>query len=259
MSKQLYESLLNTLVRANKDYKLKLAIRAGYTTVEEYKTYLQGMINGSQPETVQTNELKTIHIVDVVDCSGSMDGGKIRGAQEAINAEIKRLQADNTAEYIYSLCKFSNREVSFPISKTDIVTVGNLTFRADGGTPLLDAIGMTIDRLKVVNNTTPTLINIYTDGGENTSERFNRVEIRTMIQLAEKNNCTVTFIGTEQDLIFAINQLGVDRTNTLAYDGSAEGLKMSFMATSNARSMYKDAVNKGEDVSKGFYKKIVKK
>jgi hypothetical protein len=79
-----------------------------------------------------------------------------------------------------------------------------------------------------------------------------------MIEELQKKNYTITFIGTEADTRFVINNLNIDASNTISYDGTAQGLQETMVYTSSARSAYTDKVLKGEDVSKGFYKDFKK-
>ena len=74
-----------------------------------------------------------------------------------------------------------------------------------------------------------------------------------------KDRVTVTFIGTDFDVENVISRLGIDKSNTLSYDGTAKGLEASFDATIASRVEYSTNVVQGKDVSRGFYKNIVKK
>lgn len=263
MSKQQEAALdlLNRLKRANKKARETMAINNGYTSFSDAKLQLETVIAGKRRKTPPkaSKELKTIHIVDIVDVSGSMEGAKLNGSIVAVNKEIERLKKDKSVNYIYSLCSFDYaNNIKYPYFSTNVNDVKNISLKANGLTALLDAIGTTIDKIKVVNNKVHTLINIYTDGGENASEKYNQKEIKVMIQLAQKNLCTVTFIGTNQDVLFAINKLGVDQTNTLTYDGSAGEFSAAYGSTSFARASFTKSVINDENVSIGFYKEVIK-
>ena len=204
-----------------------------------------------------TGSRPTIHIVDILDSSGSMSGPKISAAVEGINHGVRTLQTDTTdVNYTYTLTDFSEdvifRHVMVPISD-----VPRFKGETRGSTALFDAIGKTAERLSpFVKSEDKVLINIYTDGQENCSRWFNAETINKLIQFRSDFGWTFTFIGTEKDVAFAQRMLSIKDSNTLVYDGTAKGLEKSFVANTSARSNYSSKVSRGEDVSEGFYKDI---
>lgn len=264
MSKTLFQDLLATLKRSNKARKLVLAFKAGYPTVEAYKNYLEAQIIGGpskKKSTVKktTTEIPTIHIVDVIDCSGSMMGTAIRNAIKGINDGISKLREDKAkVEYTYSLCDFSN-DINYSYFLNKLSEVGKVEFGTRSSTSLYDAVGATLRKVqKAINPGDKVLVNIYTDGGDNSSNTFT---VHTAGKLIEelKENFTVTFIGTEFEVKNIIRNMKIDASNTLAYDGSAQGLAKTMAATNVARSSYSKGVASGQNVSMGFYKNITNK
>lgn len=268
MSKKLFEDLLASFKRSNKERKLKLANKAGYATVEGYKEYLERQINVvlepvvvAKPVDSSKNTVKpTIHIVDIIDCSGSMSGGKIRNAIKGINDGIKELQNSDIADYIYTICDFSDAsDINFSYINKNIKEVGKIDSSARGITALYDAIGITLGKVQDnVLKGEKVLVNIYTDGGENGSRIFSSVGISNLISVL-KDDYTVTFIGTSYDVAQVTTILSIESSNTLVYDGSATGLASSMTTNSIARTAYSKNVALGNDVSKGFFKNVVKK
>lgn len=261
MSVQLYENLLKSLKSANKDRKLKLANSNGYETVEEYKTFLESNIITTvefEEEVIEKEItiIPTIHIVDIIDCSGSMRGDKINNAVKGINDGITKLREEEGVNYTYTICDFSEwRDINFKYVQEPLSNISNIKFNSRGTTALYDAIGKSLTKLKAV--TDKVLVNIYTDGEENDSKEFKFDNISALIEEL-KSNFTVTFIGTDRDVKFMIKKMKLDETNTLKYDGSAKGLAETMTMNSVARSAYTSSVIKGEDVSTGFYKNIKK-
>lgn len=255
MSRQFFEKLLDSFKRSNSNRKADLAMKAGYKTIEEYKAFLESHINGSV--NVTPTEKPTIHIVDIIDCSDSMRGPKIKGAVEGINNGVSELKKDTIANYTYTLCDFSGRgDANYSQIKTPIDRVSTVYFTTRNMTALYDAIDNTLDILeKQVNADEKVLINIYTDGQDNQS-KLKASDIAKRIERLKVRGYTVTFIGTNSDTDFIVKNMGVDESNTLKYDGSGEGLTMSMQANSASRSAYATKVAAGEDVSKGFYKDI---
>ena len=261
MSKQLFQNLLDDFKKSNQNRKLKLAIKAGYPSIELYKNYLEQELLSNSVQTVIPDKLKEkpiIHIVDIIDCSDSMNGHKIKSAIEGINRGIDNLKKDKTVDYTYTLCDFSSRyNISFKYTKCPLSAVNSVYLTSRGKTALYDAIGMTLDKIKLSKKPDEkVLVNIYTDGDENDSEIYTSDSLNILITMLKSDGFTITFIGIVKDINSIIKKLNIHDSNTLAYDGSAKGLEMSLEKTITARKRYSKSVVDGEDVSTGFYKNI---
>lgn len=261
MSKLLFENLLKDFNKANSARKMVLAGKAGCSSVEEYKKLLEDQVAKFDKDVPKSKVKPTIHIVDIIDCSQSMTGGKIQNAINGINMGIDRLKKDEDVKYTYTLCNFSNfSNIGFQHLLSDISSVSNVSFRASGMTALNDAIGKTLNLLseKRTNKEDKVLVNIYTDGEENDSRQFSPNDIEKLTDKYQKENFTITFIGTDRDVENVISAFKFDRSNTLKYDGSADGLIATMNTTIDARVAYKNNVLEGKNVTKGFYKNIKK-
>lgn len=268
MSKIFYESLLKAYKRSNSTRKEVIAKKAGYPTGLEYKAFLEGEISGNVSEkTIESVEdvkpaksvsVPTIHIVDILDCSGSMKVGKIKNANQGIKEGISKLKKEDDANYMYTFCDFShNNDIQFSILGTPITQVIHVDKFARGYTALFDAIKKTILMVApLVSSGEKVLVNIYTDGADNTSYTTPS-QVRLLLQ--GHPNFILTFIGTGQDVEYIVGRLGLDESNTLTYDGTSKGLENSMKATSLARKEFTTKLAAGEDVTRGFYKNIIKK
>ena len=271
MSNALFESLLQDLTKANKARKLKLAQKAGFQTAEDYRDHLKDLIAGGtglqpnlqpQPDTVAapTPTVKpTIHVVDIIDCSASMSGSKIKNAVKGINAGVKKLKSENDINYTYTICDFScHNDINYKHVLTKISQVQHINFTDRGNTALRDAIGKTLNLIKekVKDNTEKVLVNIYTDGEEIGSQVYSDGQIAALIETLRKENFTITFVGTNSDVNRVVKAYKLHESNTLKYDGSAKGLEVILDSTSIARSSFKSKVLRGEDVTMGFYKDV---
>lgn len=260
--------LLKSFKQYNKEAREKKAIKEGFADATHYITYLESIITGTYsgltpilPPKSGTSKKPTsrptIHIVDVLDASGSMSGGKFTAALKGINEGLSALLKDTAAvNYTHSLCDFSD-DIRIPFVKRNRGSFAYYESITRGSTSLFDAIGETIEQINVdLKSTDKVLINIYTDGQENSSRKYNRTQISSLIRDLSKVGWTFTFIGTAVDTKFATDNLNMDESNSLVYDGTAEGLAKSFVTNSLARSAYGAKVAAGEDVSLGFYKDI---
>ncbi len=280
MSKQKSdEELIKSIKKMNKTAREIFAQRAGFLNSTDYIGHLSG--KSTKTKTTITTKIKTkvhnqkcepkksvVHVVDILDTSGSMSWGsrndastKIGAALQAINSGVKELIKEKLVTYTYSLTTFStSTDINFVIQQKYPKDVPHITAKADGGTALYDAIGLTLKSLAYIKEKEDkVLVNIYTDGEENSSINFKKKQVGDLIEKCQTEGFTVTFIGTIQDTERAITNLKIDKSNTLSYDGTAQGLSKSMMSTNSLRSSYANSVSKGEDVAIGFYKTLNEK
>lgn len=281
MSKQFFEDLLAKYKKSNKQRKEDVAIKAGYKNGDEYKAFLEASIKGDTTklpavpakkagvtktkkpvikEVKPSTNKVTVHVVDIVDCSGSMSGSPIRNANEGVNKGVRNLKKDDTVDYTYSLCHFADRnDIRHPYIAEPLTNImAAIKFGTRGCTALYDAIIETVRRVEsFVKDGDKVLVNIYTDGGDNGSYH-KPADVKAIIDELE-GIFTFTFIGTKFDVDFVTQNLRIDASNSLVYDGSAQGLQRAMNTTLQARAAYVQNVSIGADVSKGFFKNIVKK
>lgn len=265
MNKQFFEKQLADLLRSNKDRKLKLALRAGYTTVESYKKALEDAIGDSPEENVESNaedamvaKKPIIHNVTILDNSGSMSGTKFNNAYAGIKNEIKKLKNINNVEYKISFAHFDyingchQSIISNFDERIDNFEIPNIG--ANTGTPLYDTIILVAEKLlDNKNSDQKVLLQIFTDGADmHSMNSANKASL--MIEALKEIGVTVTFIGTEYDVERIINKLKISESDTLSHDNTGQGVMNAFKTRSAATASYSAKVIKGEDVSTGFYK-----
>ena len=260
----IFQKLKKDLVRASKTRREVIAKNYGFSSVDNYLNFLNDKIKENEKTNEKENErlvsnssseLVTIYKVNLVDTSTSMTGSKIKAVNLALSEEFKLLQTQNV-NYVYSLIQFSSsKDISYIFKN---ISVNNLlpqfNLYADGCTALYDAIGFVIKEFK--NTTEKVLVNVYTDGQDNDSSTFSPENIKAL--LSTFNNITLTFVVTKEDANRIKSNLNIDDSNILIHDNTAESLKKSVIETANATLSFSDKVSKGEDVKRGFYKKLSK-
>lgn len=265
------EQLLADFKKANKTRKESLAKKYGFDNAEQYLNYLENITYPNRKkETIETVKKvvkgkkakvkPTIHIVNLLDNSGSMSGKKFDNAYLGIKEEVKLLQVDTTANYTYTLFHFTDIPPYTGKATIDNVSIANVVLpklNADTGTPLYDTIIEIRDLLigKQYPVDTKVLVKIFTDGRDEHSKSYVKAAA-TAINEMKVNGITVTFVGTEEDVKFIIDKLNIDKSNTLVHDNTGEGVKAAFAVSNNATLNYTKNVVAGNDVSKGFYKNI---
>lgn len=245
------KDLLKSFIQRNKQARERHAQLKGFASAADYIDFLKGETpkksNSSKPN---------IHVIDLVDTSGSMGGGRIAAANKGINDGIISLKKDTIANYTYSLISFNTGYTPVIVSEKIEKIKEVKPLKTGGYTSLYDAIGKTFNELKL-NKKTNVLINIYTDGAENSSRLYNKETVSRLIKEYSTKNVVCTFIGTKYDVDYVVSNIGIDSSNTAVYNGSAEELASVLKKTSIARTAYSAKLSKGEDVSKGFYKELL--
>lgn len=194
------------------------------------------------------------HITIILDRSGSMQtirddiiGGFNAFLQQQYevkgSATITLVQFDSTNPYevIYEM---------LPIG--DVSTLTAETYVPRGGTPLLDAVGRGINDLeaslaKMDEGQRPerTLFVIVTDGMENSSCEFNKVQIEKMIkEKTEKLDWQFVFLSADMNAINEAYGLGIQEDKSLLFQKSPKGSEHAWNTLSERTTEYRHAQRK---------------
>lgn len=195
----------------------------------------------------------TIHILHLLDISGSMSGPKLSAAKEGMLSELNLLSFDNSVNYVYSVVTFSGwQAIKTIIDKVPLTpNPGELYdiiegIRATNMTAMYDAIGKYLPTfIEYASSNTKVLVKIFTDGQDNDSKMYNSNTVRTMIETANAKGIVVTFVGTNGDVKNVQDKLSIQIGNTLSYDGTGKGLKRSYNIANQATMLYSKSVVEG--------------
>ena len=225
------------------------------TTTTEPQVAVVSTTNGVKPR---------IHNVFIVDASGSMSGGKYENAISGVNELLKSITTDVDTDNNVMIVEFEDRNIETRLDLGQAIPTSYKGMGTGGMTPLNQAIGQTLEyvekkRKKDYNVNDKVLVSIFTDGGENSSGGKYRdpKKLSEYIKKLEGQGFTITFIGTQQEVNYAIQTLAMDATNTLVHTNTAASVKMSFDTTLKARKAYSKSVARGEDVKAQFYTKTL--
>jgi hypothetical protein len=211
----------------------------------------------------------TIHTINLIDASGSMNSADRLGGQTryqaailGINQEIKELKTDTTAQYLMSIYEFDSVEigkerVTEHCFETDVQKVEPINGRgASGNTPLYQTLGYVIETfLRKASRKDRVLIKVFTDGFHNCmwGKYGNRQTCKELIHDAEKNaGFVITFVGTQEDVEKAVD-LGINLSNTMVYDGTATDLTRAMHTSTTSTMMYAANVSAGTDTTADFF------
>lgn len=256
------EQLLKQYKKANAVAKARILARVSMMDTE-YIMYLTGtkpVVKKIGNRQKKLSDVKPIiHSVIVLDASGSMDGGKYENSKAGIRKEFEKCSQNKDCDFTFTLVEFVQKGkiiTHFKLSKK----VQELTFYGAKGndTPLYNTV---LDTLKDIDTLVPknekVLFSVFTDGGDNSSKGTDRQDANQLIKKLEKENFTVTFVATTQDMARIKRDLSLEESNTLAVSNDSVGFMKSFALREEAVQSYSRGVSTGLDVSKGFYKKTI--
>lgn len=208
------------------------------------------------------NNTHQVHNLIILDESGSMESIKtatMQGFNEIVQT-IKGIEKQfPEQQHFISLVSFNGMGRKTHLWRQPVSLLQQLTavnYKPDASTPLFDAMGWSLNKLASDLETEENynvLVNIFTDGEENSSVEFTGKKIRNLVKQLKKNKWTFTYIGTEHDVEKIALSLSI--TNVLRFDKTEDGLKNAFHNESIARANYSRKIRNNEDTSEGYYSK----
>ena len=160
-----------------------------------------------------------LYVTLILDETGSMQ--ECKGAAIAgFNQYVATLRQE-PAQTLVTLTLFNSRKTEVRYQATPVARVHDLdveTYRPRDTTPLYDAIGRTLTaaRLQVPAESRKLCV-ILTDGEENASRRYTRLQIFDMIKAYEDEGWTFLYLGANHDVWAAGEELGVAEHNRITF------------------------------------------
>ncbi len=181
-------------------------------------------------------------IVFILDRSGSMQGLEA-DTIGGFNSMIEK-QKKEEGEAIVSTVLFDN-ESSVIHDRVNIERISPMTDRdysVRGCTALLDAVGGAIHHIGNVHKYARdedvpehTLFVITTDGMENASRRYDRDDVKKMIERQkEKYGWEFLFLGANIDAVETAKGFGIGADRAVNYNSDSEGTRLNYDVLSEA-------------------------
>ena len=168
--------------------------------------------------------LEPIHIVCVLDESGSMSGSQAQ-VISSFNGIISKYREQGGDAFV-SLYKFGGAGVNSIFSKRHINEVVDLTgvdYIPAGGTPLNDAIGKAVEDHRGLKR---VFFVVDTDGYENTSREYTQDNVKALVEEQKAVGWDFTFVGadlTQQQTMELSGARGFAAAGTMMFAKSASG------------------------------------
>lgn len=166
----------------------------------------------------KTDSISTVYNLIILDESGSMSvvsGQTISGCNETLNGIRSSAAEDKEQLQFVSIYCFDSTNSRYIIENTPIEKVKDMTsndYSPNACTPLYDAIGNTVSRLKSIAKNTDSIgkVIIITDGYENASREWNHSSVVELIESLKKKGWIFTFMGANIDVEQTSRSLGID-------------------------------------------------
>ncbi len=175
-------------------------------------------------------------VVFILDRSGSMSGLE-KDTIGGYNSMLKKQQKVE-GEAVVTTVLF-NHNYRIVHNRVDIKKVKPITekeYFVEGYTALLDAVGLTINKVKDVmrnikkeHQADKVVFIIITDGMENSSREYSYEKVRAMIEKQkEEHNWEFIFLGANIDATSTAARFGISKDRAADYHADSEGIGLNY-------------------------------
>lgn len=215
----------------------------------------------------QKMQEKPHHVYNLIilDESGSMEaikGPTIRGFNEVVQTIKDVEEKFSDQKHFVSLVVFDSRGTRMNQWNAELAALqplNNETYQPNASTPLYDAMGVSINRMKESlpkDATYNVLVTVLTDGLENASRTFTGANIKEMIMDLKEKSWTFAYIGANHDVEAFAATLAID--NTMRYEANEEDMKLMWEKEKMARFKMANLVHSADkskyiQYNKGLY------
>lgn len=172
-------------------------------------------------------------IITILDRSGSMRSiaAEVMGGFDAFVQD----QREQPGEARLTLVQFDNQyELNY--TGYNIADIPPINFEPRGTTALYDAIGRTLneqrDRIKAESWADLVIVNIITDGEENSSKEFTKEAIKPIIADLEELGWKFIFLAANQDAFASARSVGISGGLLGNFEATAIGATRAYLDTS---------------------------
>lgn len=214
------------------------------TTTVNTEIASAGNRTDSSDEGAEAGKIYNLIILDESGSMGSIYAQALSGANETLNTIRLSQKEDSSLTQNLTFVTFDSgsnhpdvREIISlrPISEVKDLTEGD--YRPRGGTPLYDAMGISIKKLSEhVKEGDHVLVTVITDGYENSSRYYSASMVKEMVESLRAKGWVFTYIGANQNSVEVAGGLGIHNAMDFAQD--ATGAKMMWEKMNSGRREY---------------------
>lgn len=190
----------------------------------------------------------------ILDESGSMMSiynPALSGVNETLQT-IRGAQNEHPdQEHFVTLIAFDSNhynQIYQNVPADQAVDITNEQYRPDGCTPLYDAMGRSINKLRTKTaKGDVVLVTIITDGYENASREYNGIAIKRLVEEMRKAGWVFTYIGANQDVEAVAQSMSIN--NCMGFSADELSTKAMFERENMSRKRFFDKVRTDVDRS----------
>jgi Mg-chelatase subunit ChlD len=174
------------------------------------------------------------YVALLLDRSGSMNTNKVETIS-AVNSYTDKLKKNFKGRF--TLTQFDSEGIDMPQENVKIKNIVHLTeetYKPRSMTPLLDAIGKTMNAAKTEGFENVIFV-IVTDGQENASREYKLEAIRALITEKQHKGWQVSYLGAGVDAFAEATKIGVAGGQAMNFAGAHASATMDSYAASNVR------------------------
>jgi Mg-chelatase subunit ChlD len=204
---------------------------------------------------MSTQSVKATHVALLLDRSGSMApliSDVIGGVNQFLTEQ--RAQGNDVRVSIVQFDSNDPQEVKVwgaPISEVSALTTAD--FQPRGGTPLLDATGLLIGRVKVDAQARVAaglaeediVFVTVTDGEENQSREFTLAQVKALVETQTAAGWTFVFLSAGLNAYGDAAAMGFNASNSQAWDRRGDNTRMAFDSVSKGMTNLREKKRKG--------------
>ncbi len=174
------------------------------------------------------------YVALLLDRSGSMNVNKVETIS-AVSQYIKSLKDNFRGRFTLTQFDSGGIDILTQYNNAKIKELPDFTsFDPRGSTPLLDAIGKTINEMKA-DGFDNVIFVIVTDGEENSSHEYSLEAVRALLEEKQKLGWQVSYLGANVDAFAEAANLGIRQGQAMNFSGAHAAQVMDAYATSNVR------------------------
>jgi hypothetical protein len=209
------------------------------------------------------NTKHQVHNLIILDESGSMNSIEpiiIQGFNELVQTIHGIQEKFPEQEHFVSFLTFNGlgmKWLHFMDPCSLLKQIDSKSYQPNASTPLLDAMGVSLNKVKLGLDETSTynvLVTILTDGEENSSKEFTGAAIKQLVEELKQSRWTFTYIGTDHDVEKMAERLSIN--NVMSFNKSDAGVRDMFTKERRARTFYSAKLSAKEDVDLDYFKEI---
>lgn len=190
---------------------------------------------------MKNNLTELVFILDRSGSMGGLEGDTIGG----YNSMLKK-QQELPGETVITTVLFDHK-YELLHDRTDLKAVNPITdqdYFVRGSTALLDAVGMSIQKIKAAQKNIKeefrpekTMFVITTDGMENASREYTYDKVRQLVEEQKEKACwEFIFLGANIDAIKTAGSFGIDADRAVNYHADGAGTELNYKSINMAIS-----------------------